>query len=156
MSNVERHGEFVASSLLMSLCSASQMRLACVAGQPSVAACDLPPKLNTALAINRHAPKDERQACPASAPTQHHRAASASQFEVGASRRSAAPGSRSWGAAKGGAELARLSRHELRSTTVSRTARLVKPPVLRSAPPNYSIERTSQGLRPCAASHVKR
>jgi hypothetical protein len=156
ISNVERHEEAVAFLLLMSFRSASQMRVACVAPAPSVTARGLPPKLNDALATNRHVPKKEGQACAASAPTPRHRTASTSQFVVGASRRSAAPGSRFWGAARGGAELAHLPRPELRSTTHSRAARPVSSVVLGSAPPNYSIERTSQGLRPCAASHVKR
>ena len=43
--------------------------------------------------------------------------------------------------------------------TAAKVARLGAPCFIGSvqqAPPNPSIERTSQGLRPCAASHVKR
>jgi hypothetical protein len=155
MSNVERHEEAVAFLLLMSVHSASQMRVACVAAEPPVTARCMPAKLDAALAANRQAPTKEGPARPASAPTQRHRTAGASQFLVGAPRRSAAPGSRSWGAARGGAELARLSRPELLSTTRSRAARLVSTVVFGGAPLNSSIERTSPG-KPAAASHVKR
>jgi hypothetical protein len=142
----------VRSWLLISLRSASQIQFACVAAEPSVIARCLPPKLNTALATNRHAPK-EGQARPASAPTQPDRTASGSQSVVGASRRL---NSQFWGAARGSAGVARRSRPELRSTLHSWAARLASSVVLGSAMPNYSIERTSQGLRPCAASHVRR
>jgi hypothetical protein len=152
MSNVEHHEESVAFLLLMSLRSASQMRVACVAVEPSVTARCLPPKLNAALATNRHPSKQEGQACPASVLAQRHRTAGGSEFMVGASRRLS---SQFWGAARGSAGLAHLSRPELRSTTLSRASRLTSPVLLGGAMLNPSIERTSPGL-PGAASHVKR
>ena len=152
MSNVEHHEEFVAFLLLMSLRSASQIQFACVAGEPSVAARCLPPWLNTALAAHRHASKDEGQARHASAPERCHRTAGGGQSVIGASRRLS---SQLWGAARGSAGVARLSRPELRSTTLSRASRLGGRVLLGGAMLNPSIERTSPG-KPGAASHVKR
>jgi hypothetical protein len=143
----------VRSWLLMSLRSASQIEFTCLAAKPSVTACGLSPKLNTALAANRNVAKEEGQAGSASAPTQPHPAVSGSQPVVGASRRLS---SQFWGAARGSAGIARLPRHELRSATLSLAAPPVSSVLIGGAMPNYSIERTSQGLRPCAASHVKR
>jgi hypothetical protein len=129
------------------------MQVACVAAEPSVTARCLPPKLNTALATNRRASKVEGQACPASAITQSHRSAGGNESVVGASRPLS---SQLWGAARGSAGLARLSGPELRSSTLSRASRVASPALLGGAMLNPSIERTSKGLRPFAASHVKR
>jgi hypothetical protein len=71
---------------------------------------------------------------------------------VGASRRLS---SQFWGAAKGSAGVARLSRPELRYTTLSRAAPPVSSVLCAGAMLNPSIERTSPG-KPGAASHVKR
>ena len=159
----------VRSWLLMSLRSASQIQFACVAAEPSVTARCLPPRLNTALAAQRHAPKEGGQACASSAPTLPHRTARDSQSVVGASRRLS--GQKLGAATKGSAAAvhlpapARLSRAtqclaRSESTSASQdmgaSSRVWRQGALSRAMPNYSIERTSQGLRPCAASHVKR
>jgi hypothetical protein len=79
-----------------------------------------------------------------------------SQFVVGASRHSAAPGSQYWSAAEyGSAGVARLSRPELRSTMLSRVLRQASSVACGSVMPNPSIERTRPG-KPGRASHVKR
>jgi hypothetical protein len=79
-----------------------------------------------------------------------------SQFAVGASRRSAAPGSQYWGAAGyGSAGVTCLLRPELRSTMLSRGSRQARSVACRSVMPNPSIERTRPG-KPGRASHVKR
>jgi hypothetical protein len=78
------------------------------------------------------------------------------QVVVGASRRSAAPGSQYWSAAKdGSAGLARLRRPELRSTMLSRASRQASSVAFTGATPNPSMERTLSG-KPVSASHVKR
>jgi hypothetical protein len=79
-----------------------------------------------------------------------------SRFVVGASRRSAAPGSQFGGAAGyGSAGVARLRRPELRSTMLSRVSRQASSVAFVGAMPNPSIERTRPG-KPGRASHVKR
>jgi hypothetical protein len=79
-----------------------------------------------------------------------------SQFVVGASRRSAAPGSQYWSAARdGSAGVARLQRPELRSAMLSRVSRQASSVAFGSVMPNPSIERTRPG-KPGRASHVKR
>jgi hypothetical protein len=79
-----------------------------------------------------------------------------SQFLVGASRRSAAPGSQYGGAAGySSAGVARLLRPALRSTRLSRASRQASSVACGSAMPNPSIERTRPG-KPGRASHVKR
>jgi hypothetical protein len=79
-----------------------------------------------------------------------------SQFVVGASRRSAAPGSQYWSAARdGSAGVACLLRPELRSTTLARVSQQARPVAFGSVMLNPSIERTRPG-KPGRASHVKR
>jgi hypothetical protein len=78
------------------------------------------------------------------------------QFMVGASRRSAAPGSQYGGAAEyGSAGLARLRDLEVRSAKLAPPYHLGNTEAAPRVMPNYSIERTSPG-KPGLASHVKR
>jgi hypothetical protein len=77
-----------------------------------------------------------------------------SQSVVGASRRLE---SQSVGAAGyGSLGPERCLRAGAVGTKKSRPYRLASSVARHRVMPNYSIERTSQGLRPCAASHVKR
>jgi hypothetical protein len=75
---------------------------------------------------------------------------------VGASRRSAAPGGRSVGAAGYGSLILSRRRVGAIGGKRSRPYRLASSEARHRALPNPSIERTAQGLRPRAASHVKR
>jgi hypothetical protein len=72
------------------------------------------------------------------------------QWVVGASRRLK---SQQLGAAKNGsARSASVPRAEYITQENAGVSRLARSVAVPSAMPNYSIERTSQGLRPCAAS----
>jgi hypothetical protein len=73
---------------------------------------------------------------------------------VGASRRLK---SQPLGAAtEGSADLESVPRPRHIAQENARVSRLARSEAVPSAMPHYSIERTSHGLRPCAASHVKR
>jgi hypothetical protein len=168
MSNVGHHGKFKMFSLPLSLRPSLSLHVA--ASRFSTAPSFAPAKYvqfestTPRLAAHRGvAPKMAAPAQPGSlrvAGAVHRTRAITRSFGfcksvVGASRRSAAPGSQSV-----------ESRRHRRRAPCQRWYAAANPG--RSAPcrlghrarsramPNPSIERTSQGLRPCAASHVKR
>jgi hypothetical protein len=86
-----------------------------------------------------------------------HCSARSRSVVVGAPRRSAAPGSQFVGAAEYGSSESCLV-VSLAPLAASAPSLIVRPVLRLAIPamPNPSIERTSKGLRPFAASHVKR